>query len=58
MSKLRWIFIGIILILLYAPIIVMIVFSFNEANSTSIFEGFSLRWYKDLFQYGGDLLGA
>lgn len=58
MSKLRWIFIGIILLLLYAPIIVMIVFSFNEANSTSIFEGFSLRWYKDLFQYGGDLLGA
>lgn len=58
MSKLRWIFISIILLLLYAPIIVMIVFSFNEANSTSIFEGFSLRWYKDLFQYGGDLLGA
>lgn len=58
MSKLRWFFIGLILVLLYAPIIVMIVFSFNEANSTSIFEGFSLRWYKDLFQYGGDLLGA
>lgn len=58
MSKVRWIFISIILLLLYAPIIVMIVFSFNSANSTSIFEGFSLRWYKDLFQYGGDLLGA
>lgn len=58
MSKVRWIFISIILLLLYAPIVVMIVFSFNSANSTSIFEGFSLRWYKDLFQYGGDLLGA
>lgn len=58
MSKLRWLFISIILLLLYAPIIVMIVFSFNSTQSTSVFEGFSLHWYKSLFQYGGDLLGA
>ncbi len=58
MSKLRWIFIALIMFILYAPIIVMIVFSFNSAISTSVFEGFSLRWYQNLFQYGGDLLGA
>ena len=58
MSKLRWIFITLIMLILYAPIIVMIVFSFNEGTSTSVFEGFSLRWYNNLFQYGGDLLAA
>ena len=58
MKTLRKAFIGLILLLLYAPILVMIVFSFNSAKSTSIFESFSLRWYEDLFSYGGDLLGA
>lgn len=58
MKHVRRIFIGLILLILYAPILVMIVFSFNSANSTSIFEGFSLEWYKNLFKYGGDLLGA
>ena len=33
---------------LYAPIIVMIVFSFNSSSSTSVFSGFSLDWYKSL----------
>lgn len=37
-----------ILILLYAPIIVMIVFSFNSSRSTSILTGLSLKWYRDL----------
>lgn len=58
MKALRWTFISVILFILYAPILVMIVFSFNSAASTSIFEDFSLKWYKDLFLYGGDLLGA
>ncbi len=58
MKHVRRIFIGLILLILYAPILVMIVFSFNSANSTSIFEGFSLTWYENLFKYGGDLLGA
>lgn len=58
MKTLRSVFIAIILLLLYAPIFIMILFSFNSANSTSIFEGFSLRWYENLFLYGGDLLLA
>ena len=58
MKTLRYIFLGLVLLLLYAPIFVMIVFSFNSANSTSIFEGFSLRWYENLFLYGGDLFDA
>ncbi len=35
---------------LYAPIIVLIVFSFNSSSSTSVLSGFSLEWYKSLFQ--------
>lgn len=35
---------------LYAPIVVMIVFSFNGIKSRSVFEGFSLQWYKALFE--------
>ncbi len=35
--------------ILYIPILTLIVFSFNSANSTAVFEGFSFRWYKELF---------
>ena len=35
--------------ILYIPIVTLIFFSFNSANSTAAFEGFSLRWYKELF---------
>lgn len=58
MKAVRTIFLTVVMLILYAPILVMIVFSFNSANSTSIFEGFSLRWYENLFLYGGDLFGA
>jgi len=34
---------------LYAPIIVMIVYSFNSLKSRTRFGGFSLRWYVELF---------
>lgn len=35
---------------LYAPILVMIVYSFNSEKSRTNFGGFSLRWYTELFQ--------
>ena len=36
--------------ILYIPIITLIFFSFNEANSTASFTGFSFRWYVELFR--------
>ncbi len=36
-------------ILLYAPLLIMVFFSFNESKSTSVFAGFSLKWYAELF---------
>lgn len=39
-----------IMLFMYAPILVMIFFSFNSMNSTSVFGDFSLRWYQALIQ--------
>lgn len=35
---------------LYAPIVVMVVYSFNGIKSRSVFSGFSLQWYQELFR--------
>ncbi len=43
-------YMGLIFVFLYAPLLIMVLFSFNEANSLSHFTGFSLKWYEDLFQ--------
>ncbi len=43
------IYTGLVLFFLYAPILIMIFFSFNEAKSLSVFTGFSLHWYRELF---------
>lgn len=32
----------------YLPILYMIIFSFNEGKSLTVFEGFSLRWYRHM----------
>ena len=35
--------------ILYIPILTLILFSFNSSESTSVFAGFSLKWYGELF---------
>ncbi|NLV87173.1 MAG: ABC transporter permease [Clostridiales bacterium] len=37
------------LIFLYLPIVVLIVFSFNKTKSRTIWSGFTLDWYRELF---------
>ena len=46
------VYMALIFIFLYAPILVLIIFSFNDTDtmSRSVFYGFSLRWYKRLFE--------
>ncbi|MBI5931966.1 MAG: ABC transporter permease [Chloroflexi bacterium] len=39
-------------IFLWVPIIVLLVFSFNNANSTAVWRGFSTEWYSKLFRGG------
>ena len=47
-------YIFIVFLFLYAPILLLIFFSFNSSNSNVVFEGFSLRWYEELFRDEGD----
>jgi len=44
-----------ILFFLYAPIFVLVVFSFNSTKSRSVWTGFSLDWYKQLVKDGSIL---
>ncbi len=34
------------LVVLYAPIVILVVYSFNDGSSLAIWEGFSFRWYR------------
>lgn len=43
-------YVGFILFFLYAPIIILIVLSFNRSKSRSKWGGFTLHWYKELFK--------
>ncbi len=40
---------ALVFLFLYAPIFLLIVFSFNAGDSNAVWEGFSLSWYKELF---------
>ena len=57
MKKFSKFYIGLILFLLFAPIAVMIFFSFNEGKSTAVFSGFSIKWYAELFS-NSEILNA
>lgn len=39
-----------IFLFLYAPILVLIIFSFNNSKSRGNWDGFTLKWYAELFQ--------
>ena len=49
-SALSRFYIVLVFIFLYAPMVVMTVFSFNGSESTYILDGFSLQWYSHLFR--------
>lgn len=45
-------YMALIFLILYAPLLVVIVFSFNGSGSLSHFSGFSFYWYRELFRDG------
>ncbi len=57
MKILSKIYMALIILFLYAPIAVMIVFSFNSGSSVWVFEGFSLGWYAELV-FNSEMLDA
>ncbi len=42
--------IGLMFLFLYAPILLLIIFSFNAGDSSAVWKGFSLHWYGQLFR--------
>lgn len=44
------IYLALLLIFLYAPILILIVLSFNASKSRAKWGGFTLKWYSELFQ--------
>ena len=55
MKRAAKIYTALIFVFLFAPIVILLVFSFNEAKSLSVFSGFSLKWYQELFRDGETL---
>ena len=55
MKRASKIYTALIFIFLFAPIAILLVFSFNESKSLSVFSGFSLKWYGELFRDGETL---
>ncbi len=49
-SKLNKIFLAIGFFFLYAPMIVLIVYSFNGSERVNVWAGFSFKWYGELFR--------
>lgn len=44
------VYIAVILTLMYVPILLVIMYSFNGSRINSVWEGFSFRWYVELFR--------
>jgi len=56
----RWPFrlwIGLVAIFLYAPLLVLVAFSFNTSRRNIVWQGFTLDWYRAVLD-DGDLLAA
>ncbi len=43
-------YLAMVMLFLYLPIIMLVVLSFNSSNSTSVMSGFSTKWYVELFR--------
>ncbi len=55
MSALRerwptWLILGIGFAFLYVPVFILMVYSFNESRLATVWSGFSLKWYGELFR--------
>ncbi len=50
MKRISKIYVFLVMLFLYAPIFVLIVFSFNQSKSRANFTGFTFKWYKELFR--------
>ncbi len=57
MKPMAKVYTALIMLFLFAPIVILLVFSFNASKSLSVFSGGSLYWYRELFR-DAETLGA
>ena len=52
MKTRKWpfVYVGIITVITYLPILITVIYSFNASKISSVWEGFSLKWYAELFK--------
>ena len=55
MKRASKVYTALVMIFLFAPIAILLLFSFNESKSLSVFSGFSFKWYQELFRDGDTL---
>ena len=48
--KFSSVYLAVILFLTYVPILLTVIYSFNASKLTSVWEGFSLKWYQELLR--------
>ena len=49
MRALKRFYLGLMLLFMYAPIVILIIYSFNASKSRAVWAGFTLNWYAALF---------
>ena len=51
-KKWKWpkVYLAVLTILMYLPLVMVVIFSFNESRLSASFTGFSLKWYEILAQ--------
>ncbi len=52
MKTRKWpfVYVGLITAITYIPILLTVIYSFNASKISSVWEGFSLKWYAELFR--------
>lgn len=49
-NRLSWLVLGLGFLFLYLPILSLVVYSFNENRLVTVWSGFSVKWYGELFR--------
>jgi putrescine transport system permease protein len=49
-NKLKWVILGAGFTFLYLPILILIIYSFNENRLVTVWSGFSFKWYFELLE--------
>jgi len=49
-SRLENFYLGFMLVMMYLPIFIVIIYSFNSSRISSVWEGFSFKWYRELLR--------